>query len=218
MAFLMESIFLSQTEKNKDKLLDILSHYYIQILREEKSQKVVASNNLFGALLCVGEHYPYIVDKPACRQYIIDTVNRVRPLLNYYALNNKLGLFCGLGDFGVALSSINRSTGLYSNLLPEFIAGFGKAGRNIEQCPARIPANGKSLRGYFKPGAPAGWDRDRVPRSGRYTKKTNLRLPQYSMSEREKSGQPAVRRCPHTAGEPGCQSGALPQCRSWLFA
>ncbi len=117
MAFLMESIFLSQTEKNKDKLLDILSHYYIQILREEKSQKVVASNNLFGALLCVGEHYPYIVDKPACRQYIIDTVNRVRPLLNYYALNNKLGLFCGLGDFGVALSSINRSTGLYSNLL-----------------------------------------------------------------------------------------------------
>ena len=99
------------------KLLDILSHYYIQILREEKSQKVVASNNLFGALLCVGEHYPYIVDKPACRQYIIDTVNRVRPLLNYYALNNKLGLFCGLGDFGVALSSINRSTGLYSNLL-----------------------------------------------------------------------------------------------------
>ena len=117
MAFLMESIFLSQTEKNKDKLLDILSHYYIQILREEKSQKVVASNNLFGALLCVGEHYPYIVDKPACRQYIIDTVNRVRPLLNYYALNNKLGLFCGLGDFGVALSSINRSTGIYSNLL-----------------------------------------------------------------------------------------------------
>lgn len=117
MAFLMESIFLSQTEKNKDKLLDILSHYYIQILREEKSQKVVASNNLFGALLCVGEHYPYIVDKPACRRYIIDTVNRVRPLLNYYALNNKLGLFCGLGDFGVALSSINRSTGLYSNLL-----------------------------------------------------------------------------------------------------
>lgn len=117
MAFLMESIFLSQTEKNKDKLLDILSHYYIQILREEKSQKVVASNNLFGALLCVGEHYPYIVDKPACRQYIIDTVNRVRPLLNYCALNNKLGLFCGLGDFGVALSSINRSTGLYSNLL-----------------------------------------------------------------------------------------------------
>ena len=117
MAFLMESIFLSQTEKNKDKLLDILSNYYIQILREEKSQKVVASNNLFGALLCVGEHYPYIVDKPACRQYIIDTVNRVRPLLNYYALNNKLGLFCGLGDFGVALSSINRSTGLYSNLL-----------------------------------------------------------------------------------------------------
>lgn len=117
MAFLMESIFLSQTEKNKDKLLDILSHYYIQILREEKSQKVIASNNLFGALLCVGEHYPYIVDKPACRQYIIDTVNRVRPLLNYYALNNKLGLFCGLGDFGVALSSINRSTGLYSNLL-----------------------------------------------------------------------------------------------------
>ena len=117
MAFLMESIFLSQTEKNKDKLLDILSHYYIQILREEKSQKVVASNNLFGELLCVGEHYPYIVDKPACRQYIIDTVNRVRPLLNYYALNNKLGLFCGLGDFGVALSSINRSTGLYSNLL-----------------------------------------------------------------------------------------------------
>ena len=117
MAFLMESIFLSKTEKNKDKLLDILSHYYIQILREEKSQKVVASNNLFGALLCVGEHYPYIVDKPACRQYIIDTVNRVRPLLNYYALNNKLGLFCGLGDFGVALSSINRSTGLYSNLL-----------------------------------------------------------------------------------------------------
>lgn len=117
MAFLMESIFLSPTEKNKDKLLDILSHYYIQILREEKSQKVVASNNLFGALLCVGEHYPYIVDKPACRQYIIDTVNRVRPLLNYYALNNKLGLFCGLGDFGVALSSINRSTGLYSNLL-----------------------------------------------------------------------------------------------------
>lgn len=117
MAFLMESIFLSQTEKNKDKLLDILSHYYIQILREEKSQKVVASNNLFGALLCIGEHYPYIVDKPACRQYIIDTVNRVRPLLNYYALNNKLGLFCGLGDFGVALSSINRSTGLYSNLL-----------------------------------------------------------------------------------------------------
>ena len=68
-------------------------------------------------MLCVGEHYPYIVDKPACRQYIIDTVNRVRPLLNYYALNNKLGLFCGLGDFGVALSSINRSTGLYSNLL-----------------------------------------------------------------------------------------------------
>lgn len=67
--------------------------------------------------MCVGEHYPYIVDKPACRQYIIDTVNRVRPLLNYYALNNKLGLFCGLGDFGVALSSINRSTGLYSNLL-----------------------------------------------------------------------------------------------------
>ena len=117
MAFLMESIFLSQTEKNKDKLLDILSHYYIQILREEKSQKVVASNNLFGALLCFGEHYPYIVYKPACRQYIIDTVNRVRPLLNYYALNNKLGLFCGLGDFGVALSSINRSTGLYSNLL-----------------------------------------------------------------------------------------------------
>ncbi len=55
--------------------------------------------------------------------------------------------------------------------MPEFIAGFGKAGRNIEQCPARIPANGKSLRGYFKPGAPAGWDRDRVPRSGRYTKK-----------------------------------------------